>query len=182
MNEFQQKIKDKIVELTETGMTDKADYHSYEEIYPILLEKFLGKSHNMLEIGIGGGGGGLKMLCDIFPESNIYGIDNQVSRCQLNFKDYENLKVFQFDQCDSTMLERLPMLDFVTEDASHIFELSIRTFEMLESKLNTGAVYVIEDVYPQYYDLYLKDGRFEMHDLRNLKDRGDNIMSVYYKE
>ena len=93
MNELQQKIKDKIVKLT-----DKADYHSYEEIYPILLEKFLGKSHNMLEIGIGGGGGGLKMLCDIFPESNIYGIDNQVSRCQLNFKDYENLKVFQFHQ------------------------------------------------------------------------------------
>lgn len=182
MNKSQQKIKDKIIELTEMGMTDKADYHSYDEIYPILLEKFLGKPHNMLEIGIGGGGGGLKMLCDIFPESNIYGIDNLVSRCQLKFEDYENLKVFQFDQCDPAMLESLPMLDFVTEDASHIFESSIKTFEMLESKLNPGAVYVIEDVYPQYYDLYVKDGRFEMHDIRSIKDRGDNILAVYHKK
>jgi hypothetical protein len=58
---------------------------------------------------------------------------------------------------------------------------SIQTFELLESKLNPGAVYVIEDVYFNFYDSYIKDGRFEMIDLRDVKGRGDDILAVYYK-
>lgn len=39
-----------------------------------------------------------------------------------------------------------------------------------------------EDVYPHFYDDYLKDGRFEVIDLRKNKGRGDDIIDVYYKK
>ncbi len=183
MNKNQKKIKDKIVEITELGFTDKASYHSYETVYPLLLEKFLGKCNNILEIGIGGGGGGLRILSDIFPESKIFGIDNDIKRCNLfDLETLSNVQLFEFDQCDEKMLEKLPMLDFVIEDASHEMHMSIKTFEILEKKLNLGAVYVIEDIYPHFFNEYLKDGRFEMIDLRECKGRGDDVLAVYYKK
>ena len=56
MNKIQQKIKDKFIEVTKDGLTDKADYHAYEEVYPFLLDKFIGKKCNMLEVGMSWGG------------------------------------------------------------------------------------------------------------------------------
>lgn len=183
MNKVQKLIKNKIIEVTKMGLTDKADYHAYEYIYPDLLEKFIGKSNNILEIGIGGGGGGLKILSDLFPESKIYGIDNNLEICILfDVSTLSNVELFEFDQCDAKILDNLPMLDLVMEDASHDMVKSIKTFEMLESKLNPGAVYIIEDVYSHYYDDYIKDGRFEMIDIRSIKGRGDDILAVYYKD
>lgn len=183
MNKIQKQIKEKIIEITNLGLTDKANYHSYEEVYPSLLEKYIGKENNILEIGIGGGGGGLKILSDLFPKSNIYGIDYNLSICTLfDLSVLANVKLFEFEQCDSKMLDVLPMLDFVIEDASHDMSKSIQTFELLEPKLNAGAVYVIEDVYPNFYDSYVKDGRFEMIDLRDMKGRGDDILAIYHKK
>ena len=57
MNEVQQKIKDKLIEVTNLKLTDKASYHAYEEVYPFLLDKFIGKKSNMLEVGMSWGGG-----------------------------------------------------------------------------------------------------------------------------
>ena len=183
MNKIQKQIKEKIIEVTKLGLTDKSDYHAYENVYPSLLEKFIGKKNNILEIGIGGGGGGLKILSDLFPESNIYGIDYDLSICTLfDLSTLPNVELFEFDQCDPKMLDKLPMLDFVTEDASHDMVKSIKTFELLESKLNPGAVYVIEDIYPNFYDSYVKDGRFEMIDIRDMKGRSDDILAVYYNK
>lgn len=182
MSKIKEQIKEKIIEVTNLGLTDKADYHSYDDVYPSLLEKFIGKKNNILEIGIGGGGGGLKILSDLFPESNIYGIDYDLSICTLfDLSTLPNIELFEFDQCDPKILDNLPMLDFVIEDASHDMVKSIQTFELLESKLNPGAVYVIEDIYFNFYDSYITDGRFEMIDLRDVKRRGDDILAVYYK-
>jgi len=181
MDEIQQKIKDKIIEVTKLGLTDKAEYHAYEEVYPFLLDKFFDKKYNFLEVGIALGGG-LKILSELFPESNIYGVDWNINNLQIDLNEYKNIQVFESNQCDSKFLDNLPMLDFVTEDASHQVSDSMQTFELLEPKLNSGAVYVIEDVYPQFLDHYLKDGRFKIIDVRNIKDRGDDILAVYYKE
>jgi hypothetical protein len=181
MNETQQKIKDKIVEMTNLGLTDKAEYHSYEEVYPFLLDKFVDGKYNLLEVGTAYGGT-LRALSELFPESNIYGVDWDLSNLKINVEDFPNIQVFESHQCDSKFLDNLPMLDFVTEDASHIMSESIATFELLESKLNPGALYVIEDVYPEYYNAYLKDGRFKIYDVRDIKGRGDDVIAVYEKK
>lgn len=181
MNEVQQKIKDKFIEISKVGLTDKANYHAYEEVYPYLMDKFIGKKCNLLEVGTATGGG-LRILSELFPDSNIYGIDWNLGMLEIDLKDYPNVEVFEFNQCDPAFVDKLPMLDFVTEDASHQFDASIRTFELIEPKLNPGAVYVIEDVYPQFYDAYHDDGRFDVYDARKIKGRGDDILAVYNKE
>jgi len=181
MNKKQQKIKDKIIEVTKLGLTDKADYHAYEEVYPYLLDKFIGTKCNLLEVG-SGYGGGLKILSELFPDGNVYGVDHNTGLLKINIEEYSNLEVFQSDQCDSSFINNLPMLDFVTEDASHQMEQSIKTFEILEPKLNPGAIYAIEDVYPEFYDAYVSDGRFKIFDVRDKKGRADDVIAVYYKE
>lgn len=178
MNEDQQKIKDKFIEVSKLGLTDKADYHAYEEVYPYLLDKFLGKKCNILEVGVAKGGG-LKILSELFPESNIYGIDWDLSQLEVDIDSLSNVQVFRGDQRDSALMEKLPELDFVTEDASHQFNDSITTFELLKPKLKYGAVYVIEDVYPQFVDSYEADGRFDIYDATEIKGRGDDVLVVY---
>lgn len=181
MSETQQKIKDKIIEMTNLGLTDKAAYHSYEEVYPFLLDRFVNKKCNLLEVGTALGGT-LRALSELFPESNIYGIDWDLSNLKIDIEDFPNIQVFQSHQCDSKFLDNLPMLDFVTEDASHVMTESIATFELLESKLNSGALYVIEDIHPDYYDAYLKDGRFKIYDVRDIKGKLDDVVVVYEKK
>ena len=180
MNEDQQKIKDKFIEVSKLGLTDKADYHAYEEVYPYLLDKFLGTKCNILEVGVAKGGG-LKILSELFPEANIYGIDWNLSQLEVDIDTLPNVQVFEGDQRDPALMEKLPELDFVTEDGSHQFDDSIATFNLLESKLKDGAVYVIEDVYPYFVDSYEEDGRFDIYDATEIKGRGDDVLAVYNK-
>ncbi len=180
MDDVQQKIKDKMIEVTKLELTDKASYHAYEEVYPFLLDKFIGKKCNMLEVGMSWGGG-MQILSELFPDSNIYGLDWDISLLRIDTKNWSNMTIFQADQRDPTIIDKLPMLDFVTEDCSHQMPDSIRTFEILEPKLNPGAVYVIEDVYPQFWDAYCADGRFDMYDVTHVKDRADDRLAVYTK-
>jgi len=181
MNKTQKKIKDKLIEVTNLGLTDKAKYHAYEEVYPYLLDKFVGKTANLLEVGTGHGGG-LKVLCELFPECNVYGVDHNPSILKIDVEEYPNLTFIQSDQCDASLADKLPMLDFVTEDGSHQMSESLRTFEILEPKLNPGAIYAIEDIYPQFFDAYVNDGRFEIFDVRDKKGREDDVVAVYYKK
>ena len=181
MDESQTIIKEKFIEVSKLGLTDKADYHAYEEVYPFLIDKFLGKKCNILEVGVALGGG-LKIFSELFPESKIYGVDYDLSQMTVNVDDFSNVEVFELSQADPTLPDKLPMLDFVTQDASHQRELSIRTFELLKPKLNPGAVYVIEDIYDIYYDDYCNDDRFDIYDSREIKGRGDDILAVYIHE
>ena len=78
-------------------------------------------------------------------------------------------------------MEKLPELDFVTEDGSHQFNDSIATFELLEPKLKDGGVYIIEDVYPYFVDSYEANGRFDIYDATGNQGRGDDVLAVYNK-
>ena len=173
-------IKEKINEYSDKGLTDKSTYHSYDTIYPKLLDRFIGRNNNILEIGTGHGGG-LKFLSESFPESTIYGLDHDYSILKIETEN-TNIKLLeQMDQNNARLIEMLPMLDIVIEDASHIYTKSIKTFEMLVNKLNEGALYIIEDIYPKYLNYYNNDPRFEIYDLRANKGRGDDIIAVYIK-
>jgi len=180
MGPVPQMIKEKFIEVSELELTDKAAWHAYEEAYPFLLEKFVGKECNICEVGTCHGGG-MKILSDIFPESTIYGVDQTFDTLKIEQDSLPNAVWIQSDQCDPALADKLPKLDFVTEDASHQLPLSLKTFEILEPLLNPGGVYVIEDVYPEFLDYYMSDPRFDIYDLRDIKDRGDDVLAVYTK-
>ena len=98
---------------------------------------------------------------------------------KIDLKDYPNVEIFCYDQCNPAFLQHLPKLDFVTEDCSHQMSNSLKTFEIIQPILNPGAVYVIEDVYPEFLDAYEEDGRFDMYDAREIKNRADDVLAVY---
>lgn len=168
-----------MIEFSESGLTDKASYHSYEQIYPELLCGYVGRPLlNILEIGTGRGGG-LLILSSIFPDATVYGLDLNYSMLQIGTGNTNIRLLEKADQTDRRILDAIPNLDIVIEDASHNYSASITTFEMLRDRLNPGAIYIIEDVYPQYLELYEKDDRFEIFDLRHAKNRGDDIIAVH---
>lgn len=174
-------IKDEMISVTNMGITDKASYHAYEEIYPKLLESYLGKENNILEVGTAKGGG-LLILSNAFPESTIYGIDRDYSQLVVDFEG-KNVKLLkETDQCDPSFAIDLPEIDIVIEDAAHNYTQSIGTFEILLPKLRSGAIYIIEDVYPEFVESYIRDGRFEIIDISHIKGRGDDRVAIYRKK
>jgi len=178
MNNIQLKIKEKITEVSNLGLTDKATFHSYEELYPVLLENNIGKKLNILEVGVAKGGG-LKILSELFPESNIYGIDRSYDQLAIEVQN-TNIKLLpESDQTNPNLSSSLPNLDLVIEDASHDYHKSMETFNIIKSKLNEDAMYIIEDVFPEYRSFYDKDERFKIHDLTHIKNRSDDVVAIY---
>jgi predicted rRNA methylase YqxC with S4 and FtsJ domains len=178
MNNIQLKIKQKIVEVSNLGLTDKATFHSYEELYPYLLEESIGKKLNILEVGVAKGGG-LRILSELFPESNIYGLDISYNQLEIKVQD-TNIKLLpENDQGNPDFNSALPNLDLVIEDASHDYHKSMETFNIIKSKLNQNAIYIIEDIFPQYKSFYDNDERFKIYDLTQNKNRLDDVVAVY---
>lgn len=174
----QQEIQNKIREVSQVkNLTDKATFHAYDSFYPEILAKYP-DGINILEIGIAHGGM-LLILSELFPNSNIYGLDFNHSQLQIDIGN-TNIKLLPpMDQCDPEILKHLPMLDVIIEDASHLYDKSIATFELLKNRLNPGGIYLIEDVYPEYLHLYEQDPRFKIYNFIHLKNRQDDVVACY---
>ena len=177
MNDTQNKIAEKIREISLLGLTDKATDHSYDLIYPSLLEKYIDRKINILEVGIGKGGN-LLILSQLFPGATIYGID-YANNLRIETKNTNIIILPPMDQSDPEMLRYLPMLDIVMEDASHNYTKSMATFNLLHPLLSPGSLYIIEDIYPEFFDLYSNDQRFIVKDARHIKGRQDDVIAYY---
>ena len=190
-------IKNKIIEVSEKRLTDKSTIHSYDEIYPELLEPYLEKKPTIFELGTGYGGG-LLILSDLFPESSIFALDHNydgpycVSPKNLP-SDRDASQIINFegrnvkfldpcDQCDPNILNFIPECDIIIEDASHVYSKSMCSFDLLLPKLKSGGIYIIEDIYPEYRKLYESDPRFKMYDVTHIKNRPDDLIAVYFNK
>lgn len=149
--EFSQKLS---LEFTASG-SDKASHHGYHEIYSHLLADY--KPSSFLEIGL--------FLNDtqhtdlfaweqMFPQTNIYGADIKE---HLLF-ERGNIKTFYVDQSSSESLQKLKdsigeNVDIVLDDASHVFELTINTFEEMFDIVSDGGIYLVEDILFENYNM-----------------------------
>jgi hypothetical protein len=171
-------------------LTDKAARsskigHSYDLVYPELLNKYLSlESFNMLELGIHKGYS-LEMWSKIFPKAQIYGLDidhNIIDEfVNLNFPNIHILP--EISQNDIKILDLIPDMDLIIDDASHRPDLTIQSWEILNPKLKHGGIYIIEDVPPSIFDDHVfpksfKDN-FKLIDLRKEKNRDDDIILYY---
>jgi len=172
-----------MIDATNEGLTDKTSYHAYEEFYPKLFTKIgAGENRNILEVGTGAGGG-LKILSKSFPNDNIFGIDHNYQILKVDVAELNVVLLPEMKQTSRKMVKFLPNnLTLVIEDASHLYKDSIKTFDLIEPFLAIGGVYVVEDVYPEFLAKYQKDSRFEIFDLRHIKNRRDDILAVYTKK
>ena len=135
--------------------SDKGSHHGYHEVYSHLLAAREPKS--FLEIGL--------FLSDtqhtdlfawekVFPTADIYGADIKESllfergRIKTFFIDQSKVETF------AELRKSLPeQIDLILDDASHIFELSINTFENLFDLVSDGGIYMIEDILFGEYNL-----------------------------
>lgn len=119
----------------------------YEQLFePIRLSSII-----ILEIGIGGyknpnkGGGSLRMWAGYFPNATIVGLDLHPKQLQLQ----KNVVVESGSQTDVELLNRLSNkyggFDIVIDDASHVTEKTIASFETLWK--HTRLFYIIEDLH-----------------------------------
>lgn len=119
----------------------------YFDIYDRHFSRFRNQEVNVLEVGIYSGGS-LEMWRDYFgPRCQIFGVDIQPA-CRAY--EREGVKVFVGDQSDRDFWRRfreeVPKVDIVIDDGSHIAEHQIVTFEELLPHLQSGGVYLCEDI------------------------------------
>ena len=131
--------------------TDKISVHGYDRYYQQVFENLQDKKLNLLEIGIYYGSS-IKLWHEFFENANIYGID-------IDNKDHLNLqnnrtKFFYGNQSDINFLQNfiklVEPLDIVIDDGGHVSKELIVSFEVLFPSLNSGGIYIIEDIYTSY--------------------------------
>ena len=114
--------------------------------------------HNILELGIWGGGS-MALWHAYFQPEKLVGIDISVEGDTKYFQEYiasrglgERLKTYWgINQADPQKLRQIVRkefsypLDLVIDDASHMYQLTKTSFETLFPLLRPGGLYVIED-------------------------------------
>lgn len=135
--------------------SDKSTHHGYEEVYSHLLAYT--KPRSFLEIGLFLGdtpSTDLHAWAEVFPEADIYGAD---IKGHLLFET-DRIKTFFVDQDNAETMTTLKAsigknVDIILDDASHIFELTVKTFENMFSLVTDDGIYLIEDILFENYNM-----------------------------
>ena len=128
----------------------------YEELFMSLRNRDI----KLLELGIWKGGS-LKMWKDYFPKSSIVGLD----RDKKLLVNEPRIKSYAGDQADEKLLIEIceknapEGFDIIIDDASHIGELTRKSFRYLFKYLKSGGIYVIEDWFTGYRPPKMIDGK-----------------------
>ena len=126
--------------------TDKIGKHNYLPVYYDLFKDRMNEVKKVLEIGVGEGKG-VRMFRDFFPNAMIYGAEIEENRI---FKEdrIEVIKCNQKSQHDLINLLNTTDsdIDLVIDDGSHNPKDQVFTFLQLFPSLNSGVIYIIEDV------------------------------------
>ena len=140
--------------------TDKSsEGHNYLHFYERFLFPLREKPITLIEAGIGGyhypdrGGESLRMWAAYFsnPAAKIIGFDVYAKNPDLA----PGATIFHINQIDETGLinhfGNIP-IDVFIDDASHVNNLSIRTFEIMFPLLKPGGIYIWEDIHTSYWE------------------------------
>lgn len=121
----------------------------YLSVYDKHLSCYRGKAPVVLEIGVREGGS-LGLWRNYFgPEATIIGVDIKQSCEKLSGDGFD---IYIGDQSDLAFLEHIlnqhSCIDIVIDDGSHVAADMIKTFEFLYSRINSEAIYIVEDIVP----------------------------------
>lgn len=146
--------------LGEIHGTDKIIGHFYTQHYQHHFSPFRNKKIKLLEVGVGGyddpqlGGNSLRMWKNYFHRGQIYSLDIH----DKSLLQEDRIRIFKGSQVDfsflSSMMEEVGSPDIIIDDGSHINEHVIDTFKFLFPHLNTGGIYVIEDMQTSYWESF----------------------------
>jgi hypothetical protein len=142
--------------------TDKSslgnDYstHYVRHLGPKRFEKSL-----LVEIGVGGdryrhaGGNSLHVWRDYLPRATIVGLDFFAKDLPFLGRRVHVVQGDQSSQDDlGLIIERFGQPDIVIDDGSHVGSDVIASFTYLFSRMRPGGIYVIEDVYCSFAEVF----------------------------
>lgn len=127
-------------------------WQHYFEVYDRHFSRFRGTSPRVLEFGVSHGGS-LQMWKHYFgPGCTVYGVDINPNCKQL---EEEGIQIIIGDQGDASFLraiaDRIPKIDILIDDGSHVMEHQIKTFEALFHTIDARGVYLCEDLHTSYW-------------------------------
>lgn len=126
-------------------------WEHYFEIYRRHLSKFVGRSPNVLEVGVYSGGS-LEMWRSYFGEgSHIYGVDIEPA-CKAYESDH--VSVLIGDQADrrfwADCKRSVNGIDILIDDGGHTVDQQRVTLEEMLPYLRAGGVYLCEDIHGRF--------------------------------
>jgi 23S rRNA U2552 (ribose-2'-O)-methylase RlmE/FtsJ len=135
--------------------------HHYTDVYENLIGDLANTvsrqdlSLRILELGVACGAS-LRMWATYLPSSLIYGIDVR-HECLTLCSDLKNVSIIQADvtavSTFNNLVDKAPF-DLIVDDASHISEDIVSTFNSSWSLLRSSGYYVIEDLGCTYSQAY----------------------------
>jgi SAM-dependent methyltransferase len=182
-----------LMEIIDNSRTDKNTIHSYLETYEKLLRPKKNSAKNILEIGVQDGGS-IKLWFDYFKNATIYGIDTRKIKDMWNeLKNKPRIKLGCFDAYsqdffNKSLLSLNIKFDILIDDGPHTLASMKFFINNYLKLLSDDGIFIIEDIQsiewvkeliniiPIEYKPYI-----EIYDLRNKKNRYDDILLVINK-
>jgi 8-demethyl-8-alpha-L-rhamnosyltetracenomycin-C 2'-O-methyltransferase len=186
--------------------------HNYIPAYEYLFEPIREQVKNVIEIGIGcveygqmsgvvnlgyKTGNSLRCWRDYFPNALITGIDiypTNISEFRIKTMIADQYNNVQLESVINSLNGELP--DIIIDDGSHQLHHQISSFMFLSQYLQSGSIYVIEDIQPnsipffQSLDCFPADFKHKVQnefdikyfDTRHQYNRADDFMIAFIKK
>jgi hypothetical protein len=176
---------------------DKWGKHNYCPVYYDLFKDKRETKGYVVELGMGEGAS-LKMWNDFFPNSGIFGLDNELKRVK-RFSDLTDIEVDEWPRisaqvCDQSSIKSL--INFTNnvellretflfvDDGSHRTSDQFLSAVVLVPFLKDETIYVIEDVHePEELERMLNTNFEFSYDVKSIKcgDRYDDNLIIITK-
>lgn len=186
------------MKFSECKTTDKVSAHAYGPFYDDLLNNYIDKDINLLELGVLCGGS-IVAWHKVLEKANIFGIDCNFSRLKyLNLNEqYDRMKLFDIKlympNTQAIVDEQLGHLtfDLIIDDASHDPNHQFSAFKIFFERLKPEGIYVIEDlremknavIVEQNIRNYTPTSTIELIDLREFNNKlKDDILIKITKD
>ena len=154
--------------------SDKVSVHNYGSFYDDLFQRL--RPQALLEIGVYRGAS--LRAWRAAGVANVFGVDRDVSSNSCG----PAVLYGTMPEDAQAIARRLPPLDLIIDDGSHLYPDYIATADVLFERLRPGGVYVIEDIQTQdSVDALRRDG-WQIEDWREKTVRYDDVIAWRVRE
>lgn len=168
--------------------TDKNTTHNYiEGFYEKEFQLYRDKPIKVLEIGIAFGHSLLLWDKYFSNHTGIHGVDTYGGSVAREAREAKKISITIDDAYSKRVVDSLPSFDIIIDDGPHTLESMVSCINLYLPKLNSGGVFVIEDVqsmdwipilHKTFDKVKIETDEFDVVDLRQTKGRYDDLMFV----
>jgi hypothetical protein len=144
---------------------DKGDHkinakgETYADIYDRYFSSIRYEEINILELGVKGGAS-IAAYREYFPKARIYGIDID-PHCKEFHDPSKNIFIEIMSQTDESAINAFlkdTKFDIILDDASHVNKFTIASYNILNNRVKSNGIYIIEDLGCAYFKLETEFG------------------------